>query len=966
MTSHHDNGISMERAVSALRIVARTQALAEATKVFAQAGQDLDTVLELVVQRVAELVGGACAIRLIDEDGQHLRLAALYHPDAELANAARELLAATPQRLDEGTAAVVMQGGEAILVPAVDLVALRATLRPVFWPHIERWPISSLLSVPLRTRAGTLGIISMTRYAGEPPYTSEDQEFLLDLADRAALAIANAQLYRAAEQARAAAEQAAAQTLRLQTLTAALSEALTPAEATAIVARHVVEIFGATSGAIGLVDAEGGALELVQILGYAPAQLAPWQRQTLEADTPGPDVVRSGQAQFWESRAELLAHYPQIPLASVRSEAWAIVPLRAEGHTLGVLSLGFAEPRRFSADERAFLDALARQCATAVQRTQRYAATEQARAAAEQAAERTSRLQQVTAALGAAVTPDAVAEIVVREGMAAVGADAASIFVFDPATDTFLLLCHRNYPDELVPLFAHQLADWPGPLRALLQTRTIVVAEAPDEQARRWPALTQVLQQTGDEATALVPLLLDEQVLGAFYLAFRRPHHFSAEEQALLLALCQQCAQALERARLYEAERTARLSAERTAKRTARLYAVTTALGEVLTPEQVAGVIVPQGVAALGAQAGSMRQLSADGSALVALRVTGYPSEVLRRWQSIPLDAPVPMAEAVRTARPLLLESRETVATNWPHLGDTLDQLGWQAAALIPLMVGSRPIGTISFGFNAPRRFSAEDRDFLDALARQCVIALERARLYQEAQEAVQIRDQFLSVAAHELKTPLTSLSGQAQLLQRRLRQGQLPPDRLARSVDIIVRQSDRLDAMVRALLDVGRLERGQFVLECVPVELVGLIGHVVDEVQLSLDGHSLEYETDPAPITVDADPLRLEQVIQNLLSNAIKYSPSGGTITVRVARGPATVTICVSDQGVGIPQTALPQLFQRFYRAENVTAHHISGMGIGLYVVREIVGLHGGTVEVASAEGQGSTFTITLPLAER
>jgi len=942
---------------------ARLQALAEASQAFSQAGHDLDDVLEQVIRRVSELIGGACAVRLIDADGEHLRLAAMFHPDPELAAGARALLEATPQRVDEGISALILNHGRPVLLPVVDGAALRATVRPIFHGHLDRWPIHSMLIVPLRARGEIFGLLSMTRYAGEPSYTLDDQTFLMGLADRAALAIANASLFREAAQARAAAEHAAAHTLRLQHLTAALAEALTPDEVMAIVAAQVAQIVGPASGVIGLVSADGQVLELVQMAGYTSGDLRPWQRTPLDSRQPGPDVVRSGRAQFWETREALLATYPELATA-LRSAAWAIVPLRAEGQILGILSLGFTAPRRFDPDERALIEMLARQCATAMQRTERFLAVEQARAAAEQAANRIARLQGVTAALGAAATPDEVGAIIVEEGMAAVGADAGAIFMFDPGAHAFRILTYRNEPGELEPQYLWRRADRPGPLRDVLETRSIVLVETPEELDRRWPQLTGNQQRSGDAATAAVPLLLDEQILGAFYLAFRAPHRFTPEEQALLLALGQQCAQALERARLYVAERAARLGAERTAAHTARLYAITAALAETLTLDEVAAVIVEQGMAALDASAGSVRQLSPDGAALHAIQVVGYPPDLNARWQVIPLDAPVPMAEVARAGRPMLIETPAEVDAQWPHLSDAMRALGYQAAALLPLVVAGRLIGTMSFGFAVPRAFSADDRGFLDAMAHQCAIALERARLYHQAREAIQIRDQFLSIAAHELKTPLTSLSGQAQLIQRRLDRGELTPERLARSVSVIAGQAERLDAMVRTLLDVGRLERGQFALELQPVDLGALLDRVVDELRPDLDRHTIRYERGPAPLVVEGDLMRLEQVIQNLLSNAVKYSPSGGTITVRLGREGRAAVVSVSDQGVGIPAAALPQLFQRFFRAANVSAHHISGMGIGLYVVREIVTQHGGEVFVASVEGEGSTFTVALPLA--
>jgi signal transduction histidine kinase len=298
---------------------------------------------------------------------------------------------------------------------------------------------------------------------------------------------------------------------------------------------------------------------------------------------------------------------------------------------------------------------------------------------------------------------------------------------------------------------------------------------------------------------------------------------------------------------------------------------------------------------------------------------------------------------------------------HWPYL----ERFGIYSLMVAPLRVNGEVIGTLGALRDSPGRpYTESDLTMLQELADRAGLAVANARLYQQAQEAIQVRNQFLSIAAHELKTPLTALSGQAQLVQRRLSRGEQTPERLARSVDVIARQADRLDAMVRTLLDVGRIERGQFMLERQTLDLVELVDRVVDETRPDLDHHTLVYEAGPRPTLVHGDLLRLEQVVQNLLSNAVKYSPAGGTITLRVERQGTMACITVADQGVGIPVEAQPHLFQRFYRAENAAAHHISGMGIGLYVVREIVTRHGGTVDVSSTEGAGSVFTVRLPAA--
>ncbi|GAB4209996.1 MAG: hypothetical protein OHK0022_42140 [Roseiflexaceae bacterium] len=230
-------------------------------------------------------------------------------------------------------------------------------------------------------------------------------------------------------------------------------------------------------------------------------------------------------------------------------------------------------------------------------------------------------------------------------------------------------------------------------------------------------------------------------------------------------------------------------------------------------------------------------------------------------------------------------------------------------------------------------------------------------------EEAIRTRDVFFSVAAHELKTPLAAMMGQTQLLQRRTLREQTLNERDQQSLSVILAQTRRLSNLVVALLDVSRLQQGHLPLEVGSHGLGELVRRVVDEIQPTLERHTLRvYEDGPLP-PVACDALRLEQALHNLISNAVKYSPAGGEVAIRLGRDGDSATIAVSDQGIGIPSDALPRLFAQFYRAPNAEHQHISGLGIGLYVVREIMTLHGGTVSVSSNEGQGSTFTLHLPL---
>ncbi len=232
------------------------------------------------------------------------------------------------------------------------------------------------------------------------------------------------------------------------------------------------------------------------------------------------------------------------------------------------------------------------------------------------------------------------------------------------------------------------------------------------------------------------------------------------------------------------------------------------------------------------------------------------------------------------------------------------------------------------------------------------------------AEQALRERDQFLTLAAHELKTPLTSLQGYAELLDRRWRDDDQLGERERRAVSVIVAQTRRIGRLIALLLDLSRIQIGQLSLDQGMIEFGQLVRLVVAETQPTLILHTLTLEIVEGPLAVLGDALRLEQSLHNLIQNAVKYSPAGGTVDVRVLRRDGMACVEIADQGIGIPADELPRVFQRFYRASNVRGDQISGLGIGLFVVREIAARHGGMVTASSA-GQGSMFTLCLPLRE-
>ena len=236
--------------------------------------------------------------------------------------------------------------------------------------------------------------------------------------------------------------------------------------------------------------------------------------------------------------------------------------------------------------------------------------------------------------------------------------------------------------------------------------------------------------------------------------------------------------------------------------------------------------------------------------------------------------------------------------------------------------------------------------------------------LYLAAQRAIQNRDEFLSVAAHELRTPITSLRGYAQLALRRMdAQEAGAGGGMRKPLEVIENQSEKLTRLISQLLDVSRLDAGRLTLTQEPVDLVQVVETLVDRMRMLSERHTVILET-PATAVANVDLLRIEQVLTNMLDNAIKYSPHGGDVRVALtAPGDDTVELSIQDQGVGIPPARRGHIFERFYQAHGELLPGMAGMGLGLFISRQIVELHGGTIQAEFPAPGGVRFVIKLPV---
>lgn len=333
--------------------------------------------------------------------------------------------------------------------------------------------------------------------------------------------------------------------------------------------------------------------------------------------------------------------------------------------------------------------------------------------------------------------------------------------------------------------------------------------------------------------------------------------------------------------------------------------------------------------------------------------------------QSYALDPnePIPAAQAFRYQRPVFSAD---VAREHPEYAELSRKWRLRAVLAAPISAGDKRLGVLVV--HAPRApiFADDDLALVQLLADQAAVILESRTLIDEAtrvrarEEATRLREDFLSAAAHDLKTPLTTLIAKAQLMERQAIRNPAAPANLD-GLQLLVREGQRLKQIVLELLDAARAEQGNLVGERAPVELVALAQEIC--ARHNAAGHRCDVESS-RPVVGVYDAFRIGQLLENLTENAIKYSPLGSEILLKVWSNDDCAFVSVTDQGIGIPAHDLPHIFERFYRAANVDDRRFAGMGLGLFICRGIVEQHGGRIQVSSQPGQGSTFQVELPFA--
>ncbi|MDF2760951.1 MAG: Two-component hybrid sensor and regulator [Thermomicrobiales bacterium] len=809
--------------------------------------------------------------------------------------------------------------------------------------------------------------------------------------------------------------------VQLQELTAALSAALDPESVGAVIIERAMPALGANAGNVFLVDNAARELRSAAVLGYEP-EIAQWaQRLPLDGPTLVADVVRSGEPILLATWEERIARYPHHRRVHAKGgdRAVAGLPLQVEGRTIGALSLAFPSDRTFDVDDRRFMATIADLCSQALERARLYEAVRLSEARFRQLADASTTMEYVNkrwceyTGLDHAPGPAALAnEPIHPDDWPAVAARWAEAFRtgepfqselrlraadgsyrwflsrsapvrdgtgtitkwFGTSTDIddakrvetnqrFLAELAQTLASSLDPeetlrhvtrLVVPELADYcfadliqaDGLIRRVAWThvdpdeqrvfderlaqypparlhpehpisRTLETSEpqlVPDvksswlERIAFSPEHLEFMRGRNFRSQMTIPLRARGRTLGAltFCMTGASGRRFSRENLAFARELAERVALAVDNARLYTEARDAEAKVRR------------------LLDAGVVGVTVTD----------ADRIVEANDH---FLDMVGYTREELASgrlsWREM---TPPEYAELDARATAELAERGVCMSFEKEYIRPDGSRL--------PILFGA----------------AALQRD--PPLSICFILDLTEQKRGEEEWRA------FIDATAHDLRNPLTAVLGQTQLLQRRLqRDREVDRDDAESRLAAIASSARRAAGLIDDLMDTARLQAGQpLELRQRSIDVIAIVRACAAEAQRVSPSHVVRLESETSSLPVRADGSRIERVVRNMLDNAIKYSPAGGDVVVRAwredddAENWAVVTI--EDHGLGIPASDLPYVFERFRRGGNVQ-RHIAGSGIGLTGAQQIVAQHGGTIAVQSVEGEGSTFTLRLPL---
>jgi PAS domain S-box-containing protein len=570
-------------------------------------------------------------------------------------------------------------------------------------------------------------------------------------------------------------------------------------------------------------------------------------------------------------------------------------------------------------------------------------------------AERLAAINEIAGAVNQSLTVEDIFSVAAQEARRIVPFDRLSIALTsaDPADGSLeLVAVGRGSRRERAPFAAREVA-WAF-------ERPTAWCEGQDGEAP--PFATALFRASPTRALATVPLRSPDRVIGALSLGRSRAEPFSTLDLAVLEPVARHIATALDNARLLEAVR-----------RRNREFESLLEIGRGVLERADLGTLLPLVTRSVNRVMGTRYCLLMlrSGDELHLAAHEGLEPEVERSWQVLRIGESL-TGRVVQEGKVLAV----TEMRDDPRLmaRDRVERYGYRSFLGVPLRRGSEVLGSLEVITKERRAFSAEDQHLMAAFADQAAIAIDNARLLEEtrahlsriveANERLEgldrMRREYLRNVSHEFRTPLTVVRGYSEFLLGD------PQSASADVLRVMVESCDRVIDLVDTLMDVSRIEQGEAegVLQVQDLDLREVASASVEMLRAAANKKKVRVELDLPDdgYSLQGDRSLIHQVVRKLVDNAVKYSETGGRVVVRGRAHEREVTLEVEDGGIGIAPEHLSRIFEKFYMVDGGISRRVGGTGVGLYLVREIVRLHQGRVEVDSRPGHGSTFAVRLP----
>jgi len=763
-------------------------------------------------------------------------------------------------------------------------------------------------------------------------------------------------------------QRARARATKLHDIAAALSRAGTLEDVGAVIVHQALEALGAES-AVAYFMRPDGQLSMGALRGFPEELVAHLKVLPPDAPLPLPDAVRRGQPVWIESIEALLARYPDVTTAKVQPgkvQAVAAIPLRTDDRTLGGVGFSFGTPRTFDDDERRFLLTLANHAALAAERCRLRQEERAARSRLTILAEATRRFSE--AKLELRDTLDTIAREVASRLL-----DSCAINLLTPDERVLEPVAIANVDPEAEEATRKTMAAAPVRMdetsslaRVARSGEPMLVPVIPLEAwlaASARPEYREHHRRFPISSLLIVPLRARDRIIGTITVSRgARGPPYTPEDQALLQDLADRAGLALANARQHE-----ELGRER--RRLDVLARASEVLATSLDYETTLRNVIELALPTLG-----------DFGFFDVVESSGDVRRLARAHQDPERQAILDQTSWVRSDRKdkILCALSSGTSGFHPDIDDAwlrdvavspghlalMQKLAFCSMITVPLSGRGAILGSLTLFFADSRRHHSEvDLRLAEELARRAAAAVENARLFRESREAVAVRDDFLSIAGHELNTPLAALQLQIQSLKRQAEKdganGRLL-ERLSKTEGHVT----RLAKLINELLDVSRIAGGRLKLEQESMDLAGAVKDVLERLSAhaAAAGCKLVYQgADRIP--GEWDRLRIEQVVTNLIGNSVKYA-AGKPIEAGASVAGGVARIVVRDYGIGISPADEERIFGRFERA--VSHRHYGGFGLGLWISRQIVEAHGGNIRFERPEDVGTRFVIELPLNGR